>query len=241
MNVKVLFLCAIVALSSVRWESEGMIHFIFVSPHQDDEWLAYAKFMRTLQLDNQRRNNYSIDIVIVTKSLWPDLESYEVREAESAAAANYLGASVHYLGLTEEELFDPPYAYEDYIGDEMEGDWSPVLLDLLLRLTNGERTILAYPSELDGTGHPVHEFTRNITLAIKDDEGLNLIREMQYTLRVTEHPENNIYYTCEPVWKAACFVEFYPSQWAVIEADPDLLELFWWCCTYEYEYYEFPE
>ncbi|DBA34792.1 TPA_asm: hypothetical protein vir520_00067 [Caudoviricetes sp. vir520] len=207
-----------------------MKKFIFISPHQDDEWLSYGKLMSCMMLDNLRRKNFQIHIIYATKSLWPYFTSYDNRIKEAATMGAYLGAHIHYLGCTEEELFDPPYAHEDYIGDTMEGDWSPVLLENL-QLIDGD--ILAYPSELDASGHPVHAFARNITLAVKDEFDM---REMQYTLRVTEHPPDNKYYICNQFLKLLLFTIFYPSQWAEIEPSPEAFEQVAWACRYEYEY-----
>lgn len=203
--------------------------FAIISPHQDDEWLAYGKIMTCAMLDNLRRGNWQIHVVYVTKSLWPDLESYDVRIKEAAAMESYLRATIHYLGLTEEELFDPPYDPGDYIGDTLEDTWSPVLLETLQSINPD---ILAYPSELDASGHVVHGFARNITLDVKDEFDL---REMEYVLRVTEHPDGFRYYICNQGWKLYKFMIFYPTQWAEIIKDPLAQEQVEWGCKYEYE------
>ncbi|MGD2249576.1 MAG: PIG-L family deacetylase [Candidatus Methanofastidiosia archaeon] len=209
--------------------------FILISPHQDDEWLAYAKLMYMMRLDNLRRDNWNINVIYVTKSLWPSFTSYQDRIDEAASACAYIGAKVHYLGLTEEELFDPPYHPDDYIGDTKETNWSPVLLSKLQEIVQNVPCWLAYPSDNDAAEHVVHGFTRNITTAIKDDESLDISREFEYTLYVTSHPADHIYYDCNQSWKLGAFQTFYPSQWAVIEPDPIAKEMVEWACKYEYE------
>jgi LmbE family N-acetylglucosaminyl deacetylase len=210
---------------------------IVISPHQDDEWLAYAQMIKEFSQDTERRGNWRIHVVYVTKSLWPGLPDYDVRVQETKNACNYLGVVAHYLQLTEEELYDPPYDPGDYIGNTMEAEWAPILLTKLLSIADDGPIWVAYPSADDGAAHPVHGFTRNIYLAIQAafDAEVDLQKEMEYYVRITDHVPDVIRFKCNFSWKMGYFIYFYPTQWTEIEKDPLSKEQVEWCCKWEYD------
>lgn len=195
-----------------------MRKFILISPHQDDEWLAFANLMQRLSRDSQRRYNYELHVIVVTKSLWPDLESYDVRMAETAAAMKFLNVRVHYLSLTEEELFDPPYDFENYTGDQYEAEYAQILKNKILSISGTAETWVAFPSADDAACHPVHGFTRNIYTAVRLELS-NVTREFEYLIYTTTHPEGYYYYLSDKSWKLGYFQYFYPTQWAVMEGE----------------------
>jgi LmbE family N-acetylglucosaminyl deacetylase len=198
---------------------------VIVSPHQDDEWLGCAQTFKNLAGPKL--------VIIVTKSLWPSNSSYGIRQLESDAAVQELGGVADYIGLNEEDLFDPPYDPLNYVGASMEATFAPVLAAQLTEFMTGKDvTNIFYPSVDDAAFHVVHGFCRNITLqALSGLGGFNIRR---YEYNIYAEPTSTRRSVCDASWKFPGFQRLYPTQWEILQKDGWAFNQVDLHCTYEY-------
>jgi LmbE family N-acetylglucosaminyl deacetylase len=181
--------------------------YVIISPHQDDEYLGCGQMLKTMIGTKV--------VVMVTQSLWPANSRYGIRQLESSHFARSCGAEVRYLGLKEEDLFNPPYDPLNYIGAPMEAAWAAELKALLELLQNQKDALyIFYPSAPDAAGHVVHNFTRNIALSALSAMSGD-IRTYEYSIYaepVTARPMR-----CDFNSKFVGFKITYPTQWEEIK------------------------